>query len=185
MPPRQAGPEPQIGLFLAGASSLGMKQALLIRLCLLLPGCAAMAFIQDRPLHSISGSWSWVCAPGFYRTAPPNPGMATCRPCRGLAPASCRASEYFAACSPTSDAQCVACPSLPPQLAYTGAQTNASCQVERSRVFIFYCHHKNKDAGRPCDAPTPTTPARMVGAGSARWGHFAPMARGRFARAPT
>ena len=68
------------------------------------------------PYHAVIVSSSscpqWQCRDGYFRTAPPNPLLATCKPCTQLR--GCPSGYTGRACAPLNDTACVQCPSQPP-----------------------------------------------------------------------
>jgi hypothetical protein len=82
---------------------------LLLGLLLFLPVPPA-AGGEGRPLHSViaTNSSSWVCAPGFFRTASAQQG--TCRRCSNLTADDClRDTERLDPCTGLHNARCVPC----------------------------------------------------------------------------
>lgn len=64
-----------------------------------------------KPGQSQSACPEWTCLPGFFRTAPAVPDLATCKPCSIRA---CEAGLRLVACTPLADAACVPCDAQPP-----------------------------------------------------------------------
>ena len=85
-------------------------------LLLLLPGVGGGG-ISSRPLHSnITSQGTWICQQGYYRT--PSSSSPTCRRCSNLSQSDCQPAQAFVECTALTNAQCVACPPLPPPIAY-------------------------------------------------------------------
>lgn len=78
------------------------------------------------PLNVLSSSSSnpsnhttWICNQGFYKTAPPNPVLSTCKKCLIVSQENCSHSSKLRECTPLWDAACEECPALPSYWIYT------------------------------------------------------------------
>ena len=108
------------------------------------PPSARAPLIPRHALPSNHGNWT-ACAAGFFRTTPTSPlGTPTCRAC-GVA--VCELGQGIAACTPTENAHCVPCPTLPAGRAFVQP---GDCV--RTRCLDGWRLHKTDDACLPCDA---------------------------------
>jgi len=74
---------------------------------------------KARPYHSVASSpSSWTCTEGYFKTQAPR-NMATCKRCSSVFMSNCTSQELYVQCTPFSNAECMACPPLPPQLTYS------------------------------------------------------------------
>lgn len=103
----------------------------------------------------------WRCLSGFFRTAPTNPSLATCKPCTQPA---CPAGSEPSVCLPTADSACVQCARQPPANAHfadpsegcagavicdDGFSTAASAESCTPCAIGMYCAQGHVDACGP------------------------------------
>ena len=81
------------------------------------------AVLMPPPDNLTSATCAWRCSDGYYSTIPSTQsGLSTCRPCSK--PHTCGVGKAQSRCTPTSDATCMLCPSLPSITGRAGEEYN-------------------------------------------------------------